>query len=236
MKANERSFETIWQAALDLAKSCKVSAVGNMQPRWRKQLPPSLQDSVVMEHLPSQQQAVMGKEDIRIHVFLPILDSMIAEMDRRFSVENCSMMKGLKSLNPTSTDFLCLEKVQLFGTFFDADIKDLNHEVPQAKGLLDRKFTKLGKEVPQSLLEFTTFIEPYRDVFSELFRLCKIGVTIPVSSASCELSFSTMKLIKTYLHNSMSNKRLSDLWVLHIERESSDASVICAKMLKNRPP
>ena len=45
------------------------------------QLPSSLQDSVVMEHLPSQQLAVMGKEDIRIHVFLPILDSMIAEIE-----------------------------------------------------------------------------------------------------------------------------------------------------------
>ena len=57
---------------------------------------------------------------------------------------------------------------------------------------------------------------------TELFRLCKIAIAIPVSSAGCERSFSSLKLIKTYLRNRMSDNRLSNLRVLHIEKELSD--------------
>ena len=99
--------------------------------------------------------------------------------NRTFSVKNCSMMKGLQSLNPTSIDFLCLDKVQLFGTFFDANVENLNHDVPQAKHLLDRKFTTLGKEVPQCLLELTAFIKPYRDVFQNAFDYARSGSLFP---------------------------------------------------------
>ncbi len=70
---------------------------------------------------------------------------------------------------------------------------------------------------PCSTVELVCFIEPYREVFFELFRLCKIAVTLPVSSASCERSFSTLKLIKTFLRSTTTDERLSDLGVLSIE-------------------
>ena len=72
-----------------------------------------------------------------------------------------------------------------------------------------------------SLVEFTSFIEPYSEAFHELHRLCKIAVIIPVTIAACERSFSAMKRIKDYLRNSMSDKRLSNLALLNIERERS---------------
>ena len=44
-------------------------------------------------------------------------------------------------------------------------------------------------------------------------------LTIPVSTASAERSFSKLKLIKTYLNSTMSQERLSALSVLSIEAE-----------------
>lgn len=44
-------------------------------------------------------------------------------------------------------------------------------------------------------------------------------MTIPVSVASAERSFSKLKLIKSYLRSSMSQERLSDLAIFSIERE-----------------
>ena len=44
-------------------------------------------------------------------------------------------------------------------------------------------------------------------------------LTLPVSVASNEKSFSILKLIKTYLYSSMSQERLSDLGLQSIERE-----------------
>ena len=47
----------------------------------------------------------------------------------------------------------------------------------------------------------------------------RILLTIPVSVASAERSFSKLKLIKSYLRSTMSQERLSDLAILSIERE-----------------
>ena len=44
-----------------------------------------------------------------------------------------------------------------------------------------------------------------------LLKCIQITLTIPVTSASCERSFSAMKLIKTYLRNRAGDDRLSDL-------------------------
>ena len=58
-----------------------------------------------------------------------------------------------------------------------------------------------------------------KKIFPNLYMLLQVALTIPVSSASCERSFSVMRRIKTWLRNSMSNDRFSNLSLLHIERD-----------------
>lgn len=45
----------------------------------------------------------------------------------------------------------------------------------------------------------------------------RIFLTLPVTVASCERSFSKLKLIKTYLRSSMGQHRLTNLGILSIE-------------------
>ncbi|EFN60558.1 Zinc finger MYM-type protein 1, partial [Camponotus floridanus] len=45
----------------------------------------------------------------------------------------------------------------------------------------------------------------------------RIFLTLPVTIASCERSFSKLKLIKTYLRSSMGQCRLTNLGILSIE-------------------
>jgi len=47
-------------------------------------------------------------------------------------------------------------------------------------------------------------------------------LTIPITSASAERSFSKLKLIKMYLRSTMSQERLSGLAILDIEKEESE--------------
>jgi len=73
--------------------------------------------------------------------------------------------------------------------------------------------------VPSSLVAFVSYIAQYGEAFHELYRLGRIAVSLPVSTASCERTFSAMQHIKTWARNSMSDSRLSHLAVLTIERE-----------------
>lgn len=77
----------------------------------------------------------------------------------------------------------------LFATIYGTNLEDLKHELHQAKRILERKKAD-GMKTLTSLLEFTEFLEPFNEVFFELFRLCKTALALPVSTAACERSFS----------------------------------------------
>lgn len=57
--------------------------------------------------------------------------------------------------------------------------------------------------------------------FPQLHKLLLLFLTIPVTVASAERSFSKLKLIKTYLRSKMSQSRLSHLATLSIENDEA---------------
>ena len=54
--------------------------------------------------------------------------------------------------------------------------------------------------------------------FPNLFKTLKLAASIPISSASCERSFSAMRRIKNWLRTTMTQDRFSNLSLLYIER------------------
>jgi len=64
-------------------------------------------------------------------------------------------------------------------------------------------------------------VQCYKVGFEELKKVIELIVVIPVSSASAERSFLTMRRVKTYIRLTMKSSRLNDLTLLSIEREIS---------------
>ena len=56
-------------------------------------------------------------------------------------------------------------------------------------------------------------------IYPNVFRLLQLLATHPMSSASNERSFSTLKRIETYLRNSVGEARLNGLAMLSIYRD-----------------
>ena len=75
------------------------------------------------------------------------------------------------------------------------------------------------KSIPEiiKMLKESRLVSAYRNV-ATLYKIC---CTIPVTSASCERSFSKLKLVKTALRSTMSQDRLSSL-VIGTETDLSD--------------
>ncbi|XP_040890423.1 zinc finger MYM-type protein 1-like isoform X2 [Toxotes jaculatrix] len=214
----ESFFDDVWDEVLNVFEQCDPTPPA---AKRQKTLSSKLSQHCVLTTL-GQRESERDKDGFRTNFFYPVIDLMLSELQRRFSSKNCEIMNSIPALNPQKDTFLKEKDLFSFAQLYDSNIDDLGHELHQFKRILERKI-QAGMQRPSSTVQLVQFIEPYKEVFFELYRLCKIAVAIPVSTAACERSFSTLKLVKTYLRSTMNDDRLSNLGVLSIESRRAKA-------------
>ena len=97
--------------------------------------------------------------------------------------------------------------------------ENLQLEIPRLRRHLHAANIVESTSIMWSPLDFLKFIAEW-DFFETVpnIVLClKLFLTICTSVASCERSFSKLKLIKNYLRSTMSQERVTDLALLSIE-------------------
>lgn len=151
---SEGYFGELWTEVEKISEHCKISVqtVCKRQPKTSLRFHDSLMMSTVGQKICDQSDGESFQRDI----FYQVLDSLTAELQRRFSKKNCVIMQGVQSLNPKSTTFLNEEPLFAFAQTFESDLEDLKHEVHQTKWLLDRHLDrreKSGRDRPSTLLE-----------------------------------------------------------------------------------
>ncbi len=63
----------------------------------------------------------------------------------------------------------------------------------------------------------------YKDMLSEVNKVLKIFFTFPITSATAERSFSSLRRLKTFLRSTMTHCRLNNLFLLYIHTARTDA-------------
>ena len=56
-------------------------------------------------------------------------------------------------------------------------------------------------------------------MFSEINVLLRLYMTIPITTATAERSFSTLRHLKSYLRSTMTDKRLNSLLLIHTHKD-----------------
>ena len=99
------------------------------------------------------------------------------------------------------------------------DIDQLKSELNVWYKFIDKHHSGFGcrSNVQNALSEI--FIENNcREVFPMVFRLARLYLSIPVSSATPERTFSCLKRLLTWQRNAMCHERLSSLALINIEK------------------
>lgn len=122
-----------------------------------------------------------------VKVCATVIDNTMTEIERHFSNTYDSNMKDIQELNPSSSRF--------FGFFVERERRFFS----VFKYWTQTSYTVDYKRRNKRWI-LHRFWTPYQDVFSELFRLCKIALALPVSNAACEL-FTTHKKWFAFLYN-----------------------------------
>ncbi|XP_060877869.1 zinc finger MYM-type protein 1-like [Metopolophium dirhodum] len=141
---------------------------------------------------------------------------------------------NFKNLNQVSSDFGFLNGADLverdsnylikaaadLAIKYDNDLKpsDFTSEIINFKNLALGMLPDLKNQTPLNILEL---IHEYSmtDIFPNICIAIRLYLTLPCTTASCERSFSKLKLIKTYLRSTMNQNRLTNLSLLSIEKE-----------------
>lgn len=99
----------------------------------------------------------------------------------------------------------------LNGFEFCSEMECFKH---QASALM----TDFKMAAPIDLLKFI-HKQNLQDIYPNIEIALRIFLTIPVTTASCERSFSKLKLIKNYLRSTIGQERLTSMAILSIEHE-----------------
>ena len=60
-------------------------------------------------------------------------------------------------------------------------------------------------------------------MYTELHTLLKLYLTIPITTATAERTFSTMRRLKTYLQSTMTQERLNRVLIMHSYKSKVDS-------------
>ncbi|XP_022008219.1 zinc finger MYM-type protein 1-like [Helianthus annuus] len=178
----------------------------------------------------SEEVAFTIEENFRVNFFLYIVDQAIASLEKRF--EQFKWYEGLfgflfprtlRIMKDEDLKLSChrLENALKFKEKSDIDGEALYTELNLFRDSLTNKFSS-----PVDVLEYMK-----EDGYSpEACIAYRILLTIPVTVASAERSFSKLKLLKSYLRPSMSQERLSGLAMIAIENEVLD-DINCEELI-----
>lgn len=153
-----------------------------------------------MKHWESESQI------FKCQLYLSVLDTMMAELDRRFSTDTMVLSMACDSV------FSC-EKNSI-GPLLNAYASFKIH--PQLV-TAEMDLVKCAISSPITPEKLTD--EVRKDQYPNFYWLLQLTLTLPVSSAASERSSSVMKRIRNWLWSAMAQDRFSDLSLLYIEND-----------------
>jgi hypothetical protein len=169
-------------------------------------------------------------QDKPLHRAIQFLDHVITQMTERFSAQ-FEVVRQLSSLVPGFSGFSAVrpcqlndiyEAVSFYSSIIDPD--RVGHELntwnskwfgdTHSSNPLPESHIIQTADLPATALDALQQCNPH--FYPNIHRLLTILATLPVTTASAERSFSTLRRLKTYLRSTMSSERLTSIALLNI--------------------
>lgn len=159
---------------------------------------------------------------LEVTFFNAVVDAALSAIRERFSTlenvgEKFGVLTNFHNLTFEELTKKCedLSTTLQFKGHSDLNGRELVHEL---KNLPDMPSQTM------SLLEQLTFIheKELSEIYPNLWTALRIAITLPVTVAEAERSFSKLKLIKSYLRSTMSQERLTALATISINHRVAE--------------
>lgn len=158
---------------------------------------------------------ITAEEYYRCIVYIPFLDNFLIQLENRF-LKHSELLQSFRCLLPgykvhseTDNEFKLLIKT------YNEDLDCSEMQIMGEMYLWQNKckFMSISKNIVQLFCEIDNTILPC------IYKLLKILITLPVTTATSERSFSTLKRLKSYIRNTTGQPRLNRLALMNIHRD-----------------
>ncbi|KAL4580323.1 hypothetical protein LXL04_016513 [Taraxacum kok-saghyz] len=164
----------------------------------------------------------------RVDIFNEAINCQLMELDHRFNDNSMELLNLSATLDPNNANehFQSGDVCYLAQKYYPEDFSDYEKEILKMQLLhyevdviqhADYKQLKSISELCQWLIKTRRAAN-----FHLIYRLATLILTLPVSTATTERSFSAMSLVKTRLRNKMEDEFLNDSLVLYFEGELAE--------------
>ncbi|XP_050528242.1 52 kDa repressor of the inhibitor of the protein kinase-like [Daktulosphaira vitifoliae] len=154
-------------------------------------------------------QTTSNEDYFRVTTFIPCIDALIQNLTDRF-IKNEDILSSFQLLLPGYASEKKMDELEKLGPYFQ-DEMSLSAVQAEYK-LWCAKMSSIDSST--EILKLLEYCD--RTFFRAINLLLKVLATIPVTTASVERSFSTMKRIKTLPRSVMGHDRLSALAMMTI--------------------
>ena len=166
--------------------------------------------------------------------YFEVLDVLINELTQRFSQPSFTFLQETEKLIIDSCNGLSPKMSENFKAVCDVDV-DINKLAIELSMLPDVLKTanqehKLGiKKVTtiNTVCELFNTCTFAKSMLLNVHRLLRIYLTVPMTSATAERTFSALRRVKSYLRSTMGQSRLNHVIILNAHKQRTNELDIC---------
>ena len=151
---------------------------------------------------------------------------LLGELNSRFDQEFMKPLQAMESVlinaangNPFADDLDMLSS-SVFGK--DLDFAKLARHLAVLPDIVSQALPEVKKVTSIRTVCEAMATGAHRATFSEMDKLLRLYLTVPITSATSERAFSTLRRLLTYLRSTMTEKRLNNCCLLHIHKDVVD--------------
>ena len=216
----DESFSTFYQGVLKESEGLTDEPV---LPRYRR-VPRRLDDGASPHRYTSP-------EDRYRHAYLEALEQACGELENRFDQSDVTIICDMEALLVNAANGETLPEISDDTTKCfrgKIDVSHLKVQLQMLPGAVTTAFTGTSVKVKKvtnarTIADALTDNNLVKGMFSEVDKLLRLYFTFPVTSATAERSFSSLRLIKTYLRSTMTSQHLNNLFLLYIHKHLTDS-------------
>ena len=220
----ESSFDYFYRSVVEESKDLTMPPT---LPR-QKRIPIRINDGAPNHHFSTPEEH-FRKQYYEVH------DLITHELERRYEQESFQILQEIEDLLIKSCRGTVIQPSEKLKRLYSEDINfdnlkvqlqmlpDLVHTVNEQCHLGIKKVTLIS-----TICEVLNSGHHTKVILNEVDRLLRIYLTVPMTTATAERTFSTLRRLKNYLHSTMTQKRLNNLIILHTHKDRTDNLDLCA--------